>query len=203
MVDLRIDKQNRADGSRLHWVHLDSDRVLDVVVNNLESSGFPSIGHRAEAVLTWPVNLRLALREHIESVERLFSSYQRTGFPAKCELMMHGAHYATPLQIAGSRLADKILAFVANHRVQATDELELLLIACGDLAVEWQFQGGRPVRCSCALTLVVAIPLAKFFRESHADDRVRSQGEISKDIFANTQRPPLDAFFPIQLVNEL
>jgi hypothetical protein len=70
--------------------------------------------------LSWPIVDR-SLREHIDHAEALFVAYQRLGFGATCELRMQGAHYVTGLQFRGSRLADDVLAFIANHRVRATD----------------------------------------------------------------------------------
>jgi hypothetical protein len=202
-VTLRVDSHAVSQGFRRR-VSLDGDSIVEVVIDNVDAAGFPAVGQRAEATISWPTKRAQPLRSHVDAAERLLIAYQRTGFVATCELRMQGAHYSAPIPVRGSRLSDDVLSFITINRVRPTDQPELLLIAAGDLAIEWAFTGSpSPVGCTCAITLVVARPLARFFREMHIDGRVFSQGEISQDIFANTHQPPLNAFAPIQVVEEL
>jgi hypothetical protein len=111
-------------------------------------------------------------------------------------MWLQGNFYQTTFR--PGNLVHDLLGFVSQKRVSASDNLELILVVAGDLGVEWHFdRAGYPIECSCAITVVAAQSMARFFRENHSDGRVRSQGEISRDIFANTARPALNALHPL------
>jgi len=173
--------------------------LASITIDNLDpNTGYPRVAERGEAVISWAVT-KAHLRDHLSRAEELFDAHGKSLFPVTMQMLLEGNYYS---DVAPSgRMPAAVLDFVARHRVSSTDTLKLLMIAAGDLAVEWGFASeATPMQCSMACTIVLAEPSARFFRSFHLDDRVRSQGEISRDIFANTARPPLDAFAPLHVL---
>ena len=158
----------------------------------------------SEATIGWALHKKSTLKAMLEMwLNDILPAYKF--FPRKQELVLefwlsdHFNETALPPPVS----TVDIFNYINSQHIGARDQLNLILLNANDIIFEISFIGEDPVQCVCTFKEVHLEQFTKFFRQFHADGRVRNSSEIAEKAFRINEFQgiePLNALSPIHVI---